>query len=189
MNLRTVMSGIRQGLLVMMWLVVAACGEQEPIEGYITEITAQPGSAPDPVPPLAPYQPLAYHAGLQRSPFMAVEKGSLLPEPPPRTRPGLALDCAQGVAGPLSEALAGIVLPALALRATFIESHHHRRAALIQVAGADTQIVTIGQQLELAETGKQLEVIAISSQQVILRQQLVPVPGCEQAHTTTLELY
>ncbi|WP_417614138.1 pilus assembly protein PilP [Oceanisphaera sp.] len=192
MSLRRVILCIRHGWLLSVWLALAACGEREPIEDFIVEVTARPGNMLEPLPPLTPYQSVSYQASMQRSPFMAFADGLLHPEQAPRAEPEQSPDCHQGVAGP--ESPENQMLPALSLQATFIGSHRGGSAAsaLILVAGADTQLVTIGQQLEFEsgeEAENQLEVIDISAQQLTLRQRLVQAQGCEQVHTTTLQLY
>lgn len=189
MSLRRLLFLVRFGPLLIALNLMMACDKREPIEDYIAEVTARPGTAPESLAPRVPYRPLPYQASLQRSPFIPVENGVLVSPDISRAPSSLAADCDQDI----STRLWGAVLPALSLRATFIGGHHHagKASALLQVAGGEALLVTVGQQfeLELEQKIKKLNVSAITAQQVTLTKQLMHERGCEQTHTAALQLY
>lgn len=180
---------IRCGSVLVAFSLMVACGKREPIEHYIAKVTASSGTAPESLAPQAHYQPLPYQAGLQRSPFIPAESGLLVSPALPQAPPPLVADCDQQI----STRLWAAVLPALSLRATFIGGHHHGRkaSALLQIAGGEAVLVTVGQQfeLELEQKVKKLNVSTITPQQITLTKRLIHEQGCEQTLTASLQLY
>lgn len=180
---------VRYGSFLMACSLMVACDKREPIEDYIAKATSSAGTAPESLAPLVPYRPLPYQASLQRNPFIPAENGFSVSPAISRVSSPLAADCDQDI----SAGLWTEVLSVLSLRATFTGGHHYgkKASALIQVAGAEALLVTVGQpfELELEQKIKKLNVSAITPQQVTLTQRLMHEQGCEHPQTASLQLY
>lgn len=178
---------MRLFVLTAAGLLVVSCHKPVDPQGANTEPASRqymPTALSDP----HPYQAPSYHALLARDPFVSVGPQVMAVQPQPPVEPSAKLGCEPKLR-PQN------IAQTWALRATF--NGGPRPSALIDIPNTGIISTRVGQQLITQAThsqsqppqAEQIEVLAIKSQQVILKHLQGVGSDCLHTERVTLNLY